>query len=765
MMNRFVIAMGALALVAIATLGRAQTQTADDLYLCITSTMDETNAKSRYNAVDRDGKVRECARQLMQRLKAAEAAQTGGLTAAQRQQLEAARAAIADVLSQVTQPSNPPPADPLPVEPPPQSGSYRAVAAAIAGAAEGEWRRIPGTRLPIMTAQEQAAIGCAGTNGPASVVNAWNGASRRGAAWYFGPAGGHTNNGCNERYRIDLDAGTAVRLYDPSPLGPAPDFNPAVGIPAYHTYQGVIEHSDGRSYIFGLMQFRPYGFGEGPHGAWVLDDPEKPQGRRLNVNMGPHGYTSACELANGLIFVKLGGNANALLFDPVTETVVAQQSFVNTWSTGAACVPMPAADGKQRVYLIGDVVGVSHFDVDLNARSIAGEVRLLPMAEIPPVVGGRACARYHARTGKIILWPGGRETAFFDPATGKVYPLSNSASPAAPTSAPGLDRSVGVYSKCELIEELDVLVGLNNHTDDAWAWRIPATLEPDASAPVRSLANDLAGLQPGGAITLPATEYRDGAVVTAAGATINGAGAKVVGAIAQGKAALVIAADGVTIDGLEISGSSGGENIAGIRGEFPNLTLRNLYSHHNDSHVMTSGVKGGTLNVIGGRFVDALGSQFNPGQTHGFYLGYHDRVIARGFELRRTGLSGHNFKARAQSGLVENFTIAMEGAESSRSIDLSMGGDWIFRDGTIQHGANGNQDIIGFAHEVGGKDDIRPAPSHSLLFERVTITCDRRPCVLLTKKAGLVAPIVFKDCTFIGVALPPEYDGGGNTVR
>jgi hypothetical protein len=191
--------------------------------------------------------------------------------------------------------------------------------------------------------------------------------------------------------------------------------------------------------------------------------------------------------------------------------------------------------------------------------------------------------------------------------------------------------------------------------------------------------------------------------------------------------------------------------------------IREVYFHDNDTHIMTSGVKGGTLVIEDSKFADAKGSTTEPGQTHGFYLGYHDHVIARRFDLRRSTRDGHNFKSRAHSSLIEDCTVAQEGAHGARSFDFAIGGTHTIRRCVIQHGPGGNRDIIGLGHEVGRSADVRPAPQHGLTVEDSLIICDQSECQLASRKIGLPAP-VFRNNVIVGARLPTEMDGGGNRV-
>ncbi len=635
----------------------------------------------------------------------------------------------------------------------PAPSGYAAVARAIAGAAEKEWRRIVGTRLPISSGAEAMAYGIHGTMGPNAVIAGSNGAWRRGHLWYF-QGGGHTAYGGNERYVVDLNAGRSRRLFAAARLKPRTQ-EPVAGMPAYRTYAGQVAHSNGRTYIWGHLAYRAKG--GGPDGVWVVENPERNAARRLDIE--PGGPVGACELSNGLIFARYG-RKTAILFDPRSEKIV----FRHADNRGTAMGPV-AVCLESRVWMFGDELGAAYADVDLEARTIAPEVIVRPKHALPLGMGSGVCARIHNRSGKILLWNGRREVVAFDPGTKRFTDFGNKASREAPDPS-STDTSAGPYTKCEIIDELDVLVGLDNQFQDAWAWKIPAALKSEDGPPLQSLTRELAALRPGATIAVKAGTYYDGARVAVANATIDGRRAKIAEAIVGGKAALVIApnADNVTIAGFEVYGSALGENMAAIRVEAPNAIIRDVNFHDNDTHIMSSGVKGGTLIIEDSRFADALGSASEPGQTHGFYLGYHDKVVARRFDLRRSGREGHNFKSRAWSSLIEDCVIAQEGAQSSRSFDFPMGGTHTIRGCVIQQGRHGNPDIFGFGHEIGGPADVRPAPSHALTVESSLIICDQADCQLATRKQGMPAP-VFRNNVIVGVRLPTEMDGGGNIVH
>lgn len=116
------------------------------------------------------------------------------------------------------------------------------------------------------------------------------------------------------------------------------------------------------------------------------------------------------------------------------------------------------------------------------------------------------------------------------------------------------------------------------------------------------LGDAVANAIPKDLIVLAPGIYRQGAVVDVPNLTIRGEpGAHLRGWPVQGKAALVVTADDVVIDGIECSNIKvPDQNGACIRIEAANLTVRNVYFHDNQEGIL--GGAGGTLLVENSRF-------------------------------------------------------------------------------------------------------------------------------------------------------------------
>ena len=166
----------------------------------------------------------------------------------------------------------------------------------------------------------------------------------------------------------------------------------------------------------------------------------------------------------------------------------------------------------------------------------------------------------------------------------------------------------------------------------------------------------------------------------------------------MGKAPLVVKSEGVTIEGLEISGVSvPSRNGSCIRFDpgAENIVLRDIYCHQSEDGLL--GQVKGSLLIENSRFER---NGFNNGQAHGMYV-WGDRLIIRNSQILATRHGGHSLKAKARSMLIEDSILAALGARNSRGIDAFGGGELILKRNVIQQGPNSdNNEIIGVAHEA-----------------------------------------------------------------
>jgi hypothetical protein len=224
----------------------------------------------------------------------------------------------------------------------------------------------------------------------------------------------------------------------------------------------------------------------------------------------------------------------------------------------------------------------------------------------------------------------------------------------------------------------------------------PGTAEPDCR--YTSLQDALAVAMPGDDAVLAPGVYEEGAVITTPHLVLRGEpGAHLRGHAVEGKAALVVKAAGVVIEGIECSGIAVRDNNgACVRSEGDDLTVRNVHFHDNQQGILSG--SGGGLLLVEGSLLERNGY---GGQAHGVYIGRATQTfIFRNNRVLATTGAGHGVKSRAQSTIIENNVIAGLDGRDSRAIDLPNGGDVVIRGNVLEKGPNSaNAQMIGLALE------------------------------------------------------------------
>ena len=203
---------------------------------------------------------------------------------------------------------------------------------------------------------------------------------------------------------------------------------------------------------------------------------------------------------------------------------------------------------------------------------------------------------------------------------------------------------------------------------------------------------------PGDQVILAPGIYGEGATISTPGLVLRGEpGAHLRGHAVEGKAALVVKAAGVLIEGIECSGIAVRDNNgACIRIEGDDLTVRDVYFHDNQQGIL-SGPGGGVLLVEDSLFErNGFG-----GQAHGVYVGRPvETFVFRNNRVLATTGAGHGLKSRAHRTIVEGSIIAGLDGQDSRAIDLPEGGQVEIRNNVLQKGPNSdNAQMIGLALE------------------------------------------------------------------
>ena len=274
----------------------------------------------------------------------------------------------------------------------------------------------------------------------------------------------------------------------------------------------------------------------------------------------------------------------------------------------------------------------------------------------------------------------------------------------------------------------------------------PGSTQPECR--YASLQEALAAASAGDHIVLAPGVYEEGAVITTPDLVLHGEpGAHLRGHAVEGKAALVIKADGVVIDGIECSGITVRDgNGACIRIEGDNLTVRNVHFHDNQEGIL-SGPGGGIL-LVEDSLLERNGF---GGQAHGVYIGSSiEEFIFRNNRVLSTTGAGHSLKSRAQKTVIEDNVIAGLDGHDSRAIDLPNGGAAVIRGNVLEKGPNSeNGQMIGLALESGLHD------VNETLIEDNLIVFDTLPQGLLQDLARAVGLLPPK-----GVVIASESPGG-----
>ncbi len=215
-----------------------------------------------------------------------------------------------------------------------------------------------------------------------------------------------------------------------------------------------------------------------------------------------------------------------------------------------------------------------------------------------------------------------------------------------------------------------------------------------------TLAAALAAAQAGDLIEVVGGLYRETAKITVPRVTVRG----IVGqphfdctgmALSEDKACLLLAADGIVLENLEISGAdlpeSLGANGACIRNDGQaSFTLRQIVCHSSQNGVLSSG---GVISVENSEFFDNGWTD----RTHNVYFGGSCRVTVHGSTFRDARI-GHEFKSRCLKTTIADSTL--RSSKGSRNIDISDGGETlVYRTTLIKTMGAENHEIIAFAPE------------------------------------------------------------------
>ena len=215
-----------------------------------------------------------------------------------------------------------------------------------------------------------------------------------------------------------------------------------------------------------------------------------------------------------------------------------------------------------------------------------------------------------------------------------------------------------------------------------------------------TLAAGLAAAKAGDTIDIVAGTYRESAKLALKGLTLRGVGGRPHFdcrgiALADDIACLMVAAPGVTIEDIEISGAAvaeaGGGLAACVRNE-PNLdfTLRRITCHGSQNGVIGNG---GDIVIEDSEFYENGGTR---NMNNAAFTG-KCTVTVRG-SIFRDARSGDEFKSRCKKTRISDSTF--RSTAGALDLDIADGGDALVYRSTLAKTANAASElIVGFASE------------------------------------------------------------------
>jgi hypothetical protein len=276
-----------------------------------------------------------------------------------------------------------------------------------------------------------------------------------------------------------------------------------------------------------------------------------------------------------------------------------------------------------------------------------------------------------------------------------------------------------------------------------------------------TLASALAAAKPGDTIDVIGGTYHEAAVIAVPRLTLRGTAGRphfdCAGiALAGDKACLAVAADGVTLDNLEISGatSASAEAAACVRSDGNlRLTLNDVFCHASQSGLVATG---GTITIVHSEFYENGGGSDN----RTIDLGRDCTSVTVTGSVFRDSLGGDEFASRCLRTEISDSTFRSMRGE--RALDFPVGGDATVYRSTIEKGAgaHGNE-IVSFASE--------PCEHHgSLQLKEIQITNSHYEALIVNYDKCIGDPITVED---VGVdGMPVSAQGfivslGGNNLR
>lgn len=256
---------------------------------------------------------------------------------------------------------------------------------------------------------------------------------------------------------------------------------------------------------------------------------------------------------------------------------------------------------------------------------------------------------------------------------------------------------------------------------------------------------------PGDVVEISAAGVYSGdtcAIVARDGLTIRGVNGRPViyagGKSAEGKAIWVIRSKNVTIENIEMHGTTVPDrNGAAIRIEGQNMTVRNCYLHHNQSGILVMHGLGGPLLI---EYSEFAYNGYGDGQSHNVYVSNVAKLVFR-YNYSHHAKEGQLLKTRGlENYILYNRLTSETGGTSSYEIDVSNGGRTFVIGNLLQQNDGGNRTMLIYGIEG------TPHPNQDLYVINNTFVSQRAAGATFIYTASKISyPALLMNNIFSGV--------------
>jgi hypothetical protein len=215
------------------------------------------------------------------------------------------------------------------------------------------------------------------------------------------------------------------------------------------------------------------------------------------------------------------------------------------------------------------------------------------------------------------------------------------------------------------------------------------------------------------------------------------------GANSMGKGTWVVSGTGTVIENVEMYGARvADQNVAAIRLDGRDLTLRGSYLHDNENGILTS--NDGVSNIVIEN--SEFGSNgYGDGYSHNLYIGHVNSLIFRN-SYSHDARVGHNLKSRANVNTITYSRFSSSTQQPSYEIDLPNAGSAYIVGNVIQQpAANQNPTLLAY-----GEEGASNSGTDLYVVNNTFLNDDSSRGTFIMVGSGVATPVLMQNNIFVG---------------